>query len=227
MNQEYYDVVGKAMIDSFLQYTAYNCKLRVYAENITSSIPIDNRIDYYDWNISCKKSWQQFKNKCTDNLSVKFAKKGFAFLHALETIKERYFVWIDADILFLKSIDKKFLISTIQDNLIGIFDHSYLNLGGYSAESGYVIIDTQHKSFNKFVELYKKYYTADSKPAQIDRWYDGQICMLAASEFKKVYNLSKLSYNNTSHTPLNDSPLNEYIVHYKGKKRKRFIKNTK
>ena len=223
MNQEYFDIVGKDMISSFLLYTKF--LLRIYAEDLTTIVS-DNRITYYDWNVSCKHSWQKFKQKTSDAKSIKFAKKGFAFLHALKTINEKYIIWVDADLKFLKHIDEKIIKQTIGSNLIGLFDHSYLNLGGYSAESGYVILNTHHTDYNKFVELYEYYYSVDKKPEQLANWYDGQVCMLAASHFDNVYNLSTLSYNKTSHTPLNYCPLNEYIIHYKGKKTKRFIKNT-
>ena len=228
MNQEYFDIVGKNMIDSFLQYTPDDFELHVYAENITSDIPLNYKLKYYDWNITCYKDWLEFSKKTDDSKSIKFAKKGFAFLHALENINTEKLVWLDADILFLQETNKNIIDSTLpKDYMIGLFDHSYLNNKGFSAESGYVIIDTKHKSYKDFVNTYKKYYTVNSKPREIERWYDGQVCMLAASKFDKlVYNLSKLRYNDVTHTPLNDSPLNKYMIHYKGKKTKRFIKNT-
>lgn len=224
MNQEYFDVVGKDMISSFLLYTKF--KLRIYAENL-DTIVTDDRITYYDWNVSCKHNWQQFKQKTNDNKSIKFAKKGFAFLHALKTVTEKFIIWIDADLKFLKNIDESVIKKTIGTNLIGLFDHSYLNAEDYSAESGYVILNTQHSDYNKFVQFYEQYYSTPEKPQQISKWYDGQVCMLAASHFKDVNNLSKLCDDKTTHTPLNYCPLNEYIIHYKGKKTKRFIKNTK
>lgn len=226
MNQEYYDIVGQNLINSFLKYSPANSYLKIYAEDITADIPKDIKLKYYDWNISCKHDWLKFKNKTSDNKSVKFAKKGFAFLHALKTTNEKYIIWIDADILLLKHIDSKFIKNTIKDNLIGLFDHSYLDLDGHSAESGYVILNTQHSNYKNFVNLYEQYYTCDTKPNGITHWYDGQVCMLAAHHFNEVYNLSDMRYNNSTHTPLNDSPLGEYIIHYKGKKTKRFIKNT-
>lgn len=214
------------MIESFLRHTKH-FDLRIYAENIISLLPKDNCISYYDWNVSCKSNWLKFKSKTDDAKSIKFAKKGFAFLHAMQTVTTKYLVWIDADIKFLSDIDSKIITDTIKKKLIGYFDHSYLNLQGYSAESGYVILDTNHTNYKEFVKLYMHYYTVDQKPNEIEKWYDGQVCALTASHFKEVYNLSKLSYNTTTHTPLNESPLNKYILHHKGKKRKRFIKNTK
>jgi len=227
MNQEYLDIVGTDMINSFLQYTPSDFELRIYAENIIGTILLNDRIVYYDWNVSCKTQWQEYKSKTDDAKNIKFAKKGFAFLHAMTTINTRYIVWIDADVHFLKNTDQNFFINTINKNMIGLFDHSYLNISGYSAESGYVILDTTHKDYKKFVDYYKYYYTLPEKPKQIERWYDGQVCMLAASHFKKVYNLSNLAYNKNTHTPMNDSPMNEFLIHHKGKPAKRYIRNSR
>jgi len=226
MNQEYFDVVGQEMINSFLEYTKH-FELRIYAENLICKLPNNIRIDYYDWNVSCKPNWIKFKSKTNDAKNIKFAKKGFAFLHAMQTVKTKYLIWIDADIKFLSNITPKIITDTIKKNLIGYFDHSYLKLGGHSAESGYVILDTTHPKYTDFVNLYEHYYTVETQPSDIDCWYDGQVCALTASHFKEVYNLSKLSYNTTTHTPLNESPLNQYMIHHKGKLAKRYIKNTK
>lgn len=227
MNQDYFDTVGADMIDSFLAYTPEDFELRIYAENLTGDIPLSDRIIYYDWNVSCKIQWQQYKSKTNDAKNIKFAKKGFAFLHAMKTVDTRYIIWIDADVHFLKKADRTFFINTINKNLIGLFDHSYLGINGYSAESGYVILDTAHKDYKKFVDYYEYYYTLSSKPQKIDRWYDGQVCMLSASHFKKVYNLSNLAYNKDTHTPMNNSPMNEFLIHHKGKPAKRYIRNSK
>ena len=225
MNQEYYNVVGKEMIDSFLQYTPENFSMRIYAENVEGILPKDFRLDYYDWNVYCKKPWENFITKTDNKKEHKFAKKGFAFLHALLTIDERYFVWVDADIVFKKTINDKIIKDTIKNNFIGLFDHSYLNKKGYSAESGYVIIDTEHSQFKDFCKTYEEYYT--TRPTEIKHWWDGQVLMLAASKFKKIRNLSQHRTDDKTHTPLNDSYLGEYIYHMKGKFAKRYHRNSK
>ena len=225
MNQEYFDIVGTDMINSFLNYTE-DFDLRIYAENINTAMPIDDRIDYYDWNVSCKSNWLEYTNKTTDNKNQKFAKKGFAFIHAMKTVTTKYLIWIDADMEFLQNTNTDIILGTIRKNLIGLFDHSYLGRGvnGYSAESGYVILNTTHKNYKKFVQLYENYYNMPTKPEGIENWWDGQICMLAASKFKKVHNLSNYKINPLSHTPINHSYLGKYITHHKGKKAKIKIK---
>ena len=222
MNESIYNHIGSHMIKSFLTYAPLCAELHLYAENITSNIT--DKIKIFDWNVSCKENWTNFKSTSTKDR--KFAKKGFAFIHAMETADCEYLIWVDSDILFLKSFTEELIKSTLPNKkLIGIFDHSYIETG-YSAESGYVILNCNHKEYNNFVELYKKYYFADTKPDEITNWWDGQICMLAASQFHNyVYNLSDLRTEDT-HTPLNTSPLSEYFIHCKGKK-KQYLEQAK
>lgn len=227
MNQDYFDTVGQNMIAGFLDYTPDDFELHIYAENITTDITVDYRIKYFDWNKACYNNWLSFSKKTKDTKSIKFAKKGFAFLHAMENTTAKYLIWVDADIEFLKKITNKIINKTINNKLIGIFDHSYLGSTGYSAESGYVILNTSHKYYKDFVNTYRYYFTLDGKPAEIEKWYDGQVCMLAASKFKNdIFNLSLLAYNKDTHTPLNYCLLNEYMIHHKGPRAKRYIRNT-
>lgn len=223
MNQDYYDLCGKQMIDTFLQYADPNFELCVIAEDVISDF--DSRIKVYDWNYVCKPDWQTFCSKTKNSKEQKFAKKGFAFLYSLRNIDTHKLIWIDSDIIFHNKFDTSVIESTLKkDMLIGIFDHSYLEIEGYSAESGYVIINKKHNYFWNFVELYESYYTQKEKPKEIDRWYDGQVCMLAASHFKKyVFDLSQLKYKHVdTHTPLNHCPLNYYFTHDKGPEKKKW-----
>tara|TARA_B110000503_G_scaffold26175_1_gene41245 strand:+ start:633 stop:1376 length:744 start_codon:yes stop_codon:yes gene_type:complete len=222
MNQKYFDRIGQYMLLSFFKYTNLNFEFHLYAEDIISNIPNNLSLKIFDWNVSCKHNWVEFCKKTTSSKDHKFAKKGFAFIHAMENANSEKLIWLDADILFLKMFDKKIIDSTILKNkLIGLFDHSYLkDTVGYSAESGYVILNCNHPEYKNFVTQYKEYYTGPNKPAEIETWWDGQVCMLAASKFADhVYNLSNLRTDN-SHTPLNSSSLSEYFIHCKGKKTK-------
>ena len=88
----------------------------------------------------------------------------------------------------------------------------------YSSESGFVIVNKNHKDFTKFVNLYKASYV--NKPKEIQKWYDGQVCMFAASHVK-YKDLSLLSDDKNTHTPLNTCMLNEYMLHEKGPTKKR------
>lgn len=223
MNQDYYDLCGKRMMDTFLQHADSDFELCVIAENVESTF--DSRIKVYDWNYICKPDWQNFCIKTNNSKEQKFAKKGFAFLYALKHIVTDRLIWIDSDIIFHNKFDGSIIDNTLKKGkLVGLFDHSYLDNTGYSAESGYVVFNKKHAEYNNFVDKYEMYYTMNSKPEQIQRWYDGQVCMLAASHFEKhVFNLSNMRYKNVdTHTPLNHCPLNYYFTHDKGPEKKKW-----
>lgn len=223
MNESIYNHIGSFMLQSFFEYAPSNTEMHLYAENISSQIIDNTRLKIYDWNVSCKSEWDNFKSN--NSKERKFAKKAFAFLHSMKNCNTDYLIWIDSDILFLKSFNEKIIQSTINKSLIGLFDQSYIE-PGYSAESGYVILNCKHKHYNKFVATYENYYLAETKPDEIKHWWDGQVCMLAASKFTKhINNLSELR-TEYSHTPLNSSPLAEYFIHCKGKK-KNMIENKR
>lgn len=221
MDQYYFDSFGCFMIDSFLKNTPDNFVLHLYAENIKDNLPKTDKIKIYDWNHVCLKNWKDFCNKTQNKKEVKFAKKGFAFLHALENIKADYITWIDADIFFKQKIDTSFLnYACSKKYLIGLFSHDYLDLG-ISAESGFVVVNQNHTDYKDFVEQYKLAYK--EKPKEIQRWYDGQVCMYAAKQFKNVNDLSFTMYDVDTHTPLNHCPMNKFLYHEKGPTKKSLV----
>jgi len=223
MNQEYYDLCGKRMLDTFLEYADPKFEICVFAENVISNF--NNRIKVYDWNHVCRKDWETFCTKTQNSKEVKFAKKGLAFLYALKNIKTDKLIWIDSDIIFHQKFDGSIIDLTLgKGKLIGLFNHAYLELGGYSAETGYVIINQKHSEYNNFIDKYEMYYKMENKPEQIQKWYDGQVCMLAANHFEKyVFDLSRYRHKHVdTHTPLNHCPLSDYFTHDKGPEKKKW-----
>lgn len=228
MNQHYYDHIGRFMLESFLKYAPKHFVLHLYAEDITSELPKVNNLVVYDWNKVCKADWEKFAAKTEDNSAKKFAKKGWTSIHAWENIDADYLIWLDADLLFHKPFDESIIKKTIKKNmLIGLFNHAYIAHSkneipkGFSAETGYVIIDKRHKDFLNFVKKYRDIYELPSKPNDIVKWWDNQICMMVANMYKEhVFDLSVLRTTDKTQTPLNLSELSEYFSHQKGKSKK-------
>lgn len=229
MNQQYYDHIGRFMLESFLKYAPKHFVLHLYAEGITSELPRSTNLIIYDWNQVCKKDWEIFAAKTEDNSAQKFGKKGWASIHAWENIDAERLIWLDADLLFYKELNEEIIELTLpKKKLIGLFDQNYLaveqdkDLSKPSAETGYVILNKQHPNFESFVKEYRRVYELPEKPDSLHRWWDNQICMLVANNFKNdVYNLSDLKYEGAkTQTPLNHSPIAEYFSHQKGKSKK-------
>ena len=229
MDQRYFDHIGNYMIKSFLKYAPEHFDIYLYNEGIRDVSALEKYKNFHnvDWNETCKKDWEIFAHKTTDSSAHKFGKKGWASIHAWENLDSDYIVWLDADLLFYKEFDESVIDITIDDNkLIGLFDHSYASAKtgkkiGHSAETGYVIVNCRHSSYNSFVKEYRRLYELSSKPEEIVGWWDNQICMFAATKFQEdVKDLSELRFTDKTQTPLNHSPLAEYFGHQKGKSKK-------
>jgi hypothetical protein len=225
MNQQYYGHIGRFMLESFLKYAPKHFVLHLYAESITSELPRANNLVIYDWNQVCKADWEKFAVKTDDSSAQKFGKKGWASIHAWENIDADKLIWLDADLLFHKEFDEEIIELTLpKKKLIGLFDQNYLQETGLSkpsAETGYVILNKRHPDFESFVKEYRRNYELPEKPDSLHRWWDNQICMLVANQFKDhVYDLSDLRTTDKTQTPLNRSPIAEYFSHQKGKSKK-------
>ena len=240
MNNEIYETIGKYMIDTWIKYWPENFKLKIYEEGFNIPNSNDNRIETISWKQVCEKNWKIFDINSKDGRSKRFAKKGFAFSHAMFNNDTDYLIWLDADILSYKKINQKDLLSVVPEGkLVGFFDTFYQVIPNYTqeqytdielrstahngqnsfaAESGFVVIDTKHKLFDTYRNNYKALFLANEKSKYLDRWYDGEVCVVAAIEFlDQVEDLSKLRTTDKSQTPLNRSWLVEYFMHMKAK----------
>lgn len=213
------------MIDSWLKYWPNNIDLHLYAEKLNYKSS-DSRIKIIDWDHVCFRDWEQFAKKTTDNRAHRFGKKGWASLHAWNNIEADYIIWLDADMLFSNFIDHSIIEKTInEDQLIGLFDTDYQRTEPvrkyWSAESGYVIVNKNHRVFNSFIKKYEGYYRSPEMPNGIVHWWDNEILMLAAKEFSEfVHDLSQYRTTNKTQTPLNRSFLSDYMSHFKGQVKK-------
>lgn len=242
MNKEYYDQIGKLMIASWDKYWSEDCQLFVYQEDF--EITDKNKVRGIDWYKSCGDYHKVFENKLLNikdiNLNIppilKFAKKGFSWITAMETIDCDYLIWIDADIITREYIDQTVIQKLLPENkLIAFFDtyyqvnpnyteEEYLNRGlGGAAESGFVIINKKHKEFLQYLENYKKYYNQQQYETYLGQWYDGNICYTASHGLLQyVEDLSKHRSTNKTQTPLNRSWIGKHLYHAKAK-----LKNDK
>ena len=240
MNEQIYQNIGKYMIESWIQHWSSDCKLKVYAENFVLPVKHKN-IEIISWEDTCLENWKIFDKNSNDGRSKRFAKKGFSFSHAMNNNDTDYIIWLDSDILSHKKVTDYELSKILPENkLIGFFDtfyqlvkdytlDQYLDIhlrktvrpdGGsaFAAESGFVIINTNHKFYNQYKDNYRKLFLSSIKHECLDRWYDGEVCVVAAKDFlNEVEDLSKLRITNKTQTPLNRCWLSEYFTHQKGR----------
>ena len=232
MNQKIYNQIGSYMIDTWLKCWPSDSKLIVYAEDIEIKQK-DPRLQILNFSEYCQTDLDNFSTLTDDPRPLRFARKGFSWLHAMENTKSEKLVWLDADLLFYKNINYTLLDDLLPaKKLIAFFDcyyqknpdytiEEYLdwkNRGKMSAESGFVIIDTSHKRYQHYVEEYRRLYLAEETHSTLARRYDGEICVAAARTFLQfVEDLSSLRTTNKTQTPLNRSKLTKFFTHHKGK----------
>ena len=228
--------IGKYMIESWSKYWPENSKLIVYAEEFTKE-NITN-VEFVDWKDRCFSDWQNYCHNEIDVNSQRFAKKGFSFLDALSRYKNecKQLVWLDTDLLCKKPIHKTVILNLVpQSKLIGLFDFYYQNSPEYTleeyvdtntrkqfgAESGFVIVNTNHMLYDTYVNNYRSLYISDTKHSSLTSWFDGEVVLSAARNFlDQVEDLSQLRTTNKTQTPLNRSYLSDYMIHIKAKVKK-------
>ena len=242
MHKPYYDHIGQVMIDSWLKHwNRADMELVVYGEDFNPGLT-DSRIVWKDWGEYCKdnhKNFIEISAGKTPGSARTFAKKGFAFLDAMEKTSADRLVWLDADLLFFKTIDyEKFDRLLDEKKLIAFFDQFYVTYPKYTneqytdkesrkfygAESGFVVVNPKHPNYKQYVENYKSLFLEGSD--RITHWYDSEVVVLAARDFlNDVFDLSSLRTTNKTQTPLNRCWLTEYFSHQKAKSKSQYSKD--
>ena len=234
MTQGHVDGIGGFMIDSFRAYWPQEARLIVYAEGFDR--PSDDRVEYVDWYENCVQDWRGYCEMQPDNRSQRFAKKGFAWLHAMENLSDsERMLWLDADLLFKKTLPVEILENVIPaEKLLAVFDCFYQGNNHYTqeqyldrtvrqkfgAESGFVVVNTQHERFSEYRSNYRTLFTTPKDPC-FTNWYDGEVVLAAARDMlTEVEDLSRHRVTNKTQTPLNHCYLNEYMGHVKAKSKK-------
>ena len=85
MHKGHFEYIGGVMLESWKKYWPSDAEMIVYAEGFEYQDP-DSRVKFINWENYCKTLHDEFCNKTTDNSTRRFAKKGFSFLHAMETM---------------------------------------------------------------------------------------------------------------------------------------------
>lgn len=149
-----------------------------------------------------------------DGKVKKFWKKGKSFLYALKNCNTKYVTWIDSDV----QIKKKFnLEDFVPDNeqIASVL----INEKEFQIESGFVVVNTEHKDFDKFCSLYESAWY-DGTLQKLYRPWDGDVLM---------YVLKQIPYrdlrNNSVKKPqgFDHSLLEDYMHHYSGKRQKKLV----
>lgn len=230
-----YDFNGKSMIESFLKFTSNKIIYMTENFNINSINDriIEHRLDEYhylkDWleknkNIIPKKyggicddDKYIFQNPYNEKTSLwfrKIASLHYVYNNYILTNKYVGIIWIDIDCEIKRKIKLKFI-----NNYLFNKKNIFLCMGekrmkdGRGVESGFWGI---RNNFSLLTDTFKLYDNGLYKKSLY--WGDGHILGYLIKNNKDDYDYNDLSENlNVGNVILYTTPLNQYIVHHKGK----------
>ena len=212
MSKAYYERCGKHMLDSYEKY----CKvpLHLYNEDFTPSFPYNLR----GWNLG--DDYENFQKRWSSKKRIQtFAKKAFSIIDAMENIETDYLIWIDADCILKKELTTDLLSKLVNENTLSTHFsvwHEEDKKTFHSCETGFFILNKNHKLFEGFKNLYKDIYNNDQYE-DLRRFYDGEVYGKVVSVFPEKYMNNLNSGKKKYKTPIGKSVLKDYIEHYKGK----------
>lgn len=232
VDKAYYDRIGKECIYSWLQYWPKDMKLTVYVEDFV--LPHNDRIVQITFDKMCKEYWD-FQNSDQNKRVKTFSKKAYSIIHAYENLDADRIIWIDADAITNRPIEKSFLETLCSDDVLisfmGVFHHRIKEDPNselmYDVESSFFVTNKRHAGFEALSKRYREYY--DKKITHnIRRFYDGDVLGGAIIDVRDRYKVNDWcdTLEKRPKSPMPSLPIGKYIKHFKSKTAKiDFVKN--
>ena len=151
---------------------------------------------------------------------IRFAYKVFAKTDLMLSGKTNYdyVFWVDADMIFKKTITAK---EVVEKFLPGEYNISHIDRPTYYSECGFVGYNLRKQDTKIFVRRFREMYTHMSLLTE-NEWHDSYLFDSVRRKLKEL----DLKYFNLSPqirkvgNPWPDTPMSEYMDHLKGKARK-------
>lgn len=226
-NQNYYDLIGKDCVDSWLKYWPEEFSLTCYVEGF--SMFNHKRIKQISFDSLCKEYFD-FQKTSTKQIK-KFSKKAFTFIHAMENSTADRIIWLDADVITLQALPKSLLFKILPKDVLSthmgvIYQTDKSGKPGlwFVPETGFFAVNTQHALFDNFKTEYKRHYV-EKDYKHLRRFYDNDVYGYVFEKLKAPgYDLCD-KFNKGYKTPLPHTELGMYLKHYKAKgSKKEYVK---
>lgn len=227
-NEKYYNLIGRDSIDSWLKYWPIDLQLTCFVEEF--SIPNNDRIIQIPFT-EFSNDYQKIQSAKIGSQARKFAKKAWCFVHAMENIDADRIVWLDADVLTLKSLPLELLHNILPDDVLSThMGVTYTTKKNGTAgrwfvpETGFFAINKNHPKFQEFLAGYKRRYV-DLDDSNLRRFYDNDVYGYVFEDLKsKGYDLCS-NFEKPYKTPLSRTVLGQFLQHYKAKHSKAAYSN--
>jgi hypothetical protein len=217
MSQNYYDLVGRYMIESWLAYWPKEFILNIYTEdNLSLSHPRINIISLDTMGEEYHKFQNENLLKLNDRTKI-FAKKAWPIMKNLEENSGKL-LWLDADVVTVGEVTKDWLDSLLEKKdfsaHFGVYQSEF-----YSVETGFFIIDRENRFKEEFLNRYKRiYYERDF--SDMKKPFDGDTFGKVIRDMKetKGFHYHELNLNFDKLSPFNGT-FKHKMVHLKAKRK--------
>jgi cellulose synthase/poly-beta-1,6-N-acetylglucosamine synthase-like glycosyltransferase len=222
VNQHYWDMIGRDSIESWLAYWSDDFCLTVYTEEF--QLPdYGNRVRQIDFDQLDPDYWQLQQEDLHDSIK-RFAKKAYSFMHAMSHSRSSWIIWLDADVVTQKSVDRSVWRKILDKNCLA----SYLGVTYYTdkqgnpgdwlvPETGVFAVNRRHHDYKQFRQEYqRRYHQRDYQ--DLRRFYDNDVFGAAIRSISgtQVNDLCA-GFAKAYKTPLKHTVLGPYLIHYKAK----------
>jgi len=234
-NRRLWDIIGSQMIASWLHWWPQDAKLVVFLED-DIELPADPRLDIRPWKDTVDPLYQSLDQRSQhlptwqSNQSHRFGKKAMTFYYFLEQSNLDRVIWLDADLLTLKPVTWDIFDRVLENYAAAIFDKPGPDAEGkiiLTAESGFVLFDTQHPGFKKIYQDYCGYYDRCVMPEQGRDFWDSEVLSHSCHRHPGTWKNLTPEIRGKSGTPLNHHIiLGDYFQHVKTKKKKHYTAET-
>lgn len=163
-NKAYYDLIGKDCITTFLNYWPKEIKMELWAEDFVPDETSDRLIikDFHKIN----PRFQQFVDLVeshTSNPKVlcrkKFWMKGHVVLTAIQEFNDDIFIWLDSDVVTLKTIPLDFFYNLLDEKTLSVDIPAGGKAKYKEAETGFFMLNMKHPLKDIVVDYYQKAHT--------------------------------------------------------------------
>jgi len=218
MDYKYYRECGKFMLISYDKY--WKSIMPLYLYNEDNFIPSVDSIICQGWDLG--NDYQNFQQRHTNNRVKTFSKKAFSIIHAMNNIECDRLIWIDADVVINSKIHVQLLDLISDDSVLSTHfsvwhdwpDEQYPDRVAHSCETGFFILNKNHRLFTAFKNTYTDIYVND-KTQDMRRFYDGEVYGKTVDILEKQ-GAKMLNLNPGLHkTPISRSILSPYMEHFK------------
>ena len=231
-NREYYDLIGKRMVESFVKHWPKHIKLHIYWQEAEPEILEENLVyhELYQVQPQLKRwvdshsdpvyhGWREDRGKFVwKNNGVKFSHKVFAQTHRIRNSEADILLYSDADTVYHSDPDLEYLSEICpSDSLCTFFDRPK-----FRDETGFYMHNPRHPKAKAWADrLEEIYLSGEVWTYQKDRAADQYTMAHGRDSFRDCRQMDLMTYHEgvDPKDPVPTSPLAKFLNHLKGEKK--------